>query len=741
MKLHSIALAVNALLLTTASSAFAQSTNNATTDTKQVHDLGTIEIVASADASKQGLMPAYQGGQVATGTRVGVLGNKDILDTPFSTVGYTQDFIKQKQANSVGDVLKHDPSVRVARGFRNFQEAYIVRGFVTNSDDTMMNGLYGILPRQYIASELFERVEVQRGAGTFLNGMAPGGTNRGGTIALLPKRADNNNSKKVELGYGAGNRGKITADLSQRFGEEQEFGTRLIASYQNGHTAVDMEKAKLALVATGLDYRGDALRVSADLGYQDHKLDATRNNVEWGVTNSAVPNPNKSQNNWAQPWNFSNEKDVFGTLRAEYDLSKKLTAYAAYGFRNSEEENSLAVLSVNNANTGAGSFYRFDNTRKDNIQTGEIGLRGTVMTGDVSHDWAVSANSYTGKIKTAYIFDWVNSYPTNIFMPVRYNLPAWTATAVSGGDLANPVVTSKVQLDSVALVDTIGMANDKLQTTVGARYQSVKSKGFDTATGVQNSNYKKSKVTPVFALNYRPLDQLSFFANYAENLTQGDVAPATASNAGQTQKPHTSKQKEIGVKLVSDDQMGATLTAFHVDKPRYATNANNVFGESGKNVHQGVEFTAFGEAVEGVRVLGGFTFLDTKQKNTGNTASEGKQVIGAARFQANAGVEYDVPQIEGLTLTGDVIHTGKRYVDSANTAPVKGYTTLDLGARVKAKWAGKNVSLATTLGNVTNQKYWASVGGYENAATEHSWGNYLNAGQPRHVKMTLNVEF
>lgn len=28
----------------------------------------------------------------------------------------------------------------------------------------MYNGLYGILPRQYIATELFERVEVQRGA-------------------------------------------------------------------------------------------------------------------------------------------------------------------------------------------------------------------------------------------------------------------------------------------------------------------------------------------------------------------------------------------------------------------------------------------------------------------------------------------------------------------------------------------------------------------------------------------------
>ena len=66
-----------------------------------------------------------------------------------------------------------DPTVRVARGYGNFQEAYFIRGFAAESDDTMYNGLYGILPRQYIATELFERVEVQRGASAFLNEEGP----------------------------------------------------------------------------------------------------------------------------------------------------------------------------------------------------------------------------------------------------------------------------------------------------------------------------------------------------------------------------------------------------------------------------------------------------------------------------------------------------------------------------------------------------------------------------------------
>ena len=157
-------------LLSTAAMAEESNTTDAATETL----LDEIVVTASADASKTGLPPAYQGGQVATGSRLGMLGNKSTMETPFSTTAYTNDFILNKQADSVGDILKKDSTVRVARGFGNFQEAYLIRGFVTNSDDTMMNGLYGIMPRQFIASELFERVEVQRGASTFLNGMAPG---------------------------------------------------------------------------------------------------------------------------------------------------------------------------------------------------------------------------------------------------------------------------------------------------------------------------------------------------------------------------------------------------------------------------------------------------------------------------------------------------------------------------------------------------------------------------------------
>ncbi|KKN65572.1 hypothetical protein LCGC14_0480450 [marine sediment metagenome] len=143
-----------------------------------------ITVEASADASAEGLSPVYPGGQVARGGRAGILGTRDNADTPFSITSYTSELIQDKQARSVGDVLQNDPSVRVARGFGNFQESYFIRGFVLSSDDTAFNGLYSLLPRQYIATELFERVEVLRGASNFLSGATPGGGGLGGAINL-----------------------------------------------------------------------------------------------------------------------------------------------------------------------------------------------------------------------------------------------------------------------------------------------------------------------------------------------------------------------------------------------------------------------------------------------------------------------------------------------------------------------------------------------------------------------------
>jgi iron complex outermembrane receptor protein len=139
------------------------------------------------------------GGRVARGGRVGLFGSLGVMETPFATTSYTEELSRNQQSRSVGDVLQNDPAVRVSKGFGNFQELYVIRGFPVYSDDMTYNGLYGILPRQFVASEFLERVEVFHGATAFLNGAAPGGSGVGGAFNLTPKRG---RERAVDAGHG-----------------------------------------------------------------------------------------------------------------------------------------------------------------------------------------------------------------------------------------------------------------------------------------------------------------------------------------------------------------------------------------------------------------------------------------------------------------------------------------------------------------------------------------------------------
>jgi len=86
-------------------------------------ELGATNINADAPAPNA-LPPVYAGGQVARGGQLGVLGNQDIMDVPFSMSSYTEKLIRDQQAQTVGDVLLNDSSVRQASGYANQAQAF-----------------------------------------------------------------------------------------------------------------------------------------------------------------------------------------------------------------------------------------------------------------------------------------------------------------------------------------------------------------------------------------------------------------------------------------------------------------------------------------------------------------------------------------------------------------------------------------------------------------------------------------
>src|SRR5690606_29718811 len=97
----------------------------------------------------------------------------------------------------------------------------------------------------------------------------------------------------------------------------------------------------------------EALRISVDLGYQSHRLDATTPSITI-ASGLGIPDAPAADSAIAPPWTWSDEEDLFGTLRAEYDVSQNVTGWVAGGTRRGEEDSRFAAfLTVNNA---AGDF-------------------------------------------------------------------------------------------------------------------------------------------------------------------------------------------------------------------------------------------------------------------------------------------------------------------------------------------------------------------------------------------------
>ncbi|WVM90399.1 hypothetical protein UMZ34_09645 [Halopseudomonas pachastrellae] len=108
-----------------------------------------------------------------------------------------------------------------------------MRGLPIYSDDIAYNGLYGLLPRQYMGTEFVERVEVLRGANAFLNGAAPGGSGLGGAINIVPKRATNEPLNEVTAGVRSGGQYYTAGDFSRRFADDR-IGMRLNMARRDG---------------------------------------------------------------------------------------------------------------------------------------------------------------------------------------------------------------------------------------------------------------------------------------------------------------------------------------------------------------------------------------------------------------------------------------------------------------------------------------------------------------------------
>ncbi len=273
--------------------------------------------------------PAYAGGQVARRGSQGLLGSRDFMETPFSMTTYTSAAVKNQQARTLGDLIASDPSVRATNPAGGRFEQFTIRGFSLFNSDVAYNGLYGILPTYTIDMEMAERVDILKGPSQLINGISPRGS-VGGGINVVPKRATDKPITSFTGSYASNNQLGGAVDVGRRFGEDDKFGIRFNGVKQAGDTEWDHQSVDREMAVLGLDFRGERLRLSTDIGRTERNTDAPQERVQVGA-NAQVPHASDVRDNYAQSWSKARTKDTFGTVNAEFDVNDSVMLYGGVG--------------------------------------------------------------------------------------------------------------------------------------------------------------------------------------------------------------------------------------------------------------------------------------------------------------------------------------------------------------------------------------------------------------------------
>ena len=180
---------------------------------------------------------------------------------------------------------------------------------------------------------------------------------------------------------------------------------RLNGVYRAGDVAIDDEFRRATVLGAAFDYRGGAMRLSADIAYQRYQVNHLRPKVT--IASASVPRVPEADNNYGQAFSYTNLRDIFGSVRGEWDVASNAMLYAQFGARDGSERGIYDGITVSNAVTGAATGNALFVPRTDNNEAAQAGLRvrlGSTVTQEINvggTSTATPTTSATGRVSRA----------------------------------------------------------------------------------------------------------------------------------------------------------------------------------------------------------------------------------------------------------------------------------------------------------------------------------------------------
>ena len=142
------------------------------------------------------------GGWLWTEGNIGLMGEKNIMDTPFQVMAFDQAAIEQFSVpnRNLLDVLALNPAVRAGQGATDSRVT--MRGNTSNGNAWYINGVPGIAHQKDMSANFIGKVTVISGPALGVRGTTSSWQeNVGGVVDMMSKRAVPGRTFDIKLGF------------------------------------------------------------------------------------------------------------------------------------------------------------------------------------------------------------------------------------------------------------------------------------------------------------------------------------------------------------------------------------------------------------------------------------------------------------------------------------------------------------------------------------------------------------
>ncbi len=686
-----------------------------------------------------------------------------LVDTPQTISVIPREIFNQQGAASLADVLGNTPGITFLAGEGGHvsgSNSFVMRGF----DASGSIFIDGVRDSGNYSRDIYnlEQVEVVKGpAGDNGRGTASGYINLATKSPQLETFGGGTASYGFDA-YASVERKRTTFDVNQSLDASLKGAAiRVNALWQDGGVAGrDYAEKNTWGIAPSLAL-GLGTPTRLTLGYQHNEQD---DRPDYGALGGALAGtatavrpvqPIDRSRFYGLIEDSDRVKTDVATARLEHDLAPTLRISNNFRYSNTDRS---AIYTVPGAfdrrpdmNTGEVIALVTTNrqafAREIETLSNQANLAAQFSTGPVDHSFAGGLEMIRESGRT--LRDWTGLGTTGELSKMvnvtAAGLPT-TPTLVRGTDPYQPNPARGLQsfapvyrfiddirIDTAALYafDTVRF-NERWQGTGGARleYYEATYRLRNLTTGeVTSFGTDDTLLTGKLGLVFKPARTGSVYASWGvaaqppgtsnlsnDNGSRNTGTPGTTGQNSPNAKPQQSYNYELGLKWeFLERRLSTSLALFRSERTNIsvATDTNGVPAAYGDQRVQGIEAGVSGRVTRNWILFGGFTLLDSENRNSQNAVQDGSELNWTPEYSGNLWTTYRLSF--GLTVGGGTQYTGKSRVSLNRTSAA----TLPAHAIINAMASyevNRQLSLRFNVSNVADKHYARALNNNSNRA-------------------------